>query len=335
MQPCLLYVGTADGIFVFHFDGGLRLVGRGLEGNAVRGIAIHPQDPATAHIACGLHGWGLHYTRDAGQRFETIGFTDRWVWEAAFHPLHPEVIYVGVEPPMLFVSTDDGQHFTAFQPIEQLPSRPNWTFFHPPFYAGHIHGLAIHPERPERIFAGVEHGALIYSHDGGRTWREALAGHDLHRIVIDPLNPDRILAGAGEGLFVSHDAGISWHPIDELIGKYVHAICFDPRNPATIYVYVYQADGSPLYRSDDGGQHWQAIGEGLPGARSADSLRPHPAQPDVVFYGGDVAQGRSQLFISINRGEHWTPLSEELPKIWRLQTASQRTATQTTPPPAR
>lgn len=322
MKPCLLYAGTADGVFVLHYDGELKLIGHGLAGNAVRGIAIHPQNPVEAYIACGLHGWGLHHTHNAGQHFTPVGFADRWVWDVMFHPVHHNTIYVGIEPPMLFVSPDHGQTFTAFQAIEQLPSRLRWTFFHPPFYAGHIHGLAIHPAQPERIFAGVEHGALVYSHDNGHTWHEALAGCDLHRIAINPANPDHIFAGAGEGLFVSHDAGLSWQPVAELSGHYVHAICFDPDNPATMYVYVYRAEGSPIFRSDDSGQHWQAIGDGLPPARSADSLKLHPTQSHVVFYGGDVAQNRSRLFISLDRGEHWTPLAGEWPKIWRLQTAS-------------
>ncbi|GBD40403.1 hypothetical protein HRbin38_00259 [bacterium HR38] len=78
-DPCLLYVGTGDGMYVFHARGEeLALVGRGIEGNAVRGIAVHPQDSKTAYAACGLRGWGLYRTVDAGQTWELLGFEDRW-----------------------------------------------------------------------------------------------------------------------------------------------------------------------------------------------------------------------------------------------------------------
>jgi hypothetical protein len=68
---------------------------------------------------------------------------------------------------MIYASRDEGHTFHALEGIERLQSRRHWSFFYEPFRAGHIHGLAIHPDRPERLFAGVEHGALIYTHDGG------------------------------------------------------------------------------------------------------------------------------------------------------------------------
>ncbi|MBO9315617.1 MAG: hypothetical protein J7456_07525 [Chloroflexus sp.] len=322
MRACILYIGTEDGVFVFQFDGRLNLVGRGLENNAVRGIAIHPQDSRIAYIACGLRGWGLYRTQDAGRSFATVGFEDRWVWDVVFHPAPADqkTIYAGTEPPMLYVSHDNGKTFEAFEGIERLPSRPSWKFFHKPFYAGHIHGIALHSERPQRIFAGVEDGALIYTQDGGQTWHETLVGYDLHRVVVDPLDPDRVFAGAGEGLFVSGDGGKSWKPIPELKGKYVHAICVPPQHPEEMYVYVAEK-GAPLYRSEDSGHSWRPIGHGLPEARSADSLSVHPQVPEILFYGGDVAPNKSQVFVSFDQGESWKSLSEELPKIWRLRTA--------------
>lgn len=320
MRACILYVGTDDGVFIFHFDGRLNLIGRGLENNAVRGIAINSRDSSVAYIACGLRGWGLYRTQNAGQSFETVGFKDRWVWDVVCYPAQrkPKVIYVGTEPPMLYASHDNGKTFEAFRGIEQLPSRLNWKFFYEPFYAGHIHGIALHPERPERIFAGVEHGALIYTHDGGRTWHEALVGYDLHRIAVDPANPDRVFAGAGEGLFISENAGRTWESVPEIQGKYVHAICFDPESPERMYVYV-DEDYMPLYKSEDGGQSWKPVGKGLPAARAADSLSVHPEEPDILFYGADVASKNSQVFISFDKGESWEILSAELPKIWRLR----------------
>lgn len=321
MSACLLYVGTSDGILVLEFqDEALEPVGRGLQGNAVRGIAIHPHDPEIAYVACGLRGWGLHRTRDAGRNFEMLGFQDRWVWDVAFHPGDPATLFVGTEPPMLHVTRDEGGTFQAFDGIEELPSRSRWMFFHEPFRAGHVHGIAVHLQQPDRIYAGVEHGAFIYSHDAGRTWHEALVGFDLHRVAVDPVNADRVFAGAGEGLYVSADAGRTWNSIPALEGKYVHAIAFDPRSSQTIYVYV-AAEGAPLHKSIDGGENWRQIGAGLPAARPADTICLHPQDPGVVFYGGDIGEKISRIFVSQDAGETWQPLPGEFPKIWRMRAA--------------
>ncbi|MCS6936148.1 MAG: hypothetical protein NZ610_03140 [Candidatus Bipolaricaulota bacterium] len=319
-RPCLLYVGTGDGIFVFRAsEKKLELVGRGLEGNAVRGIAVHPKDSRIAYVACGLRGWGLYKTEDAGQSWELVGFKDRWAWDVAIHPHDPKTLYVGTEPPMIYISCNAGRTFQACEGIERLPSRKHWKFFYEPFYAGHIHGIALHPQCPERIFAGVEHGALIYSYDDGKTWHEALVGHDLHRIALDPLNPDRVFAGTGEGLFMSDDAGQTWKAVPKLTDKYVHGIYFDRHNAQRVYLYVAEA-GSPLYRSDDGGRSFALISTGLPEDGPADSFSIHPDQSEVLFYGGEVRERRGQLFVSADAGASWQLLGDELPKIWRVRT---------------
>ncbi|MBE3590573.1 MAG: hypothetical protein IMW98_07100 [Firmicutes bacterium] len=222
---------------------------------------------------------------------------------------------------MLYVSRDGGATFRPLEAIERLPSRAHWTFFHPPFYAGHVHGLAFHPGQPERVFAGVEHGALIYSHDGGATWQEALVGYDLHRVAVDPADTDRVLAGAGEGLFSSPDAGASWQPVPALAGKYVHGIAFVPDRPGRVLVYA-DDPSCPVYRSDDGGRTWQPTGAGLPPARPADPLAIHPSDPDRVCYAGDVGRRASRLFVSTDGGRTWTPAGPELPKVWRLRAAA-------------
>lgn len=315
MDESLLYAGTEDGFRAIRVaDGTFEVVARDLTGEAVRGIAVDPDDPDRAFVGCGLRGWGLHLTRDGGQTFETVGFEDRWVWEATFGP--DGTLYVGTEPPMLYASRD-GENFEPFAALADLPSHDDWFFFHEPFEAGHVHGVAIHPDEPERIFAGVEHGALVYTHDGGATWNESLVGYDLHRVAVDPDDPDRVLAGAGEGLFVSPDAGASFEAVEPLAGKYVHGVHFDPSNPDRVYAYV--AADEPLSRSDDGGDSWQSIGADLPAARPADNLVVGDA--GTLFYAGDAGDG-SRLFVSNDAGETWTRLDGALPKVWRLYLAS-------------
>lgn len=319
LAPCLLYVGTEDGIYVLLQEKEqLRPIGRGLEGNAVRAIAIHRHDPRRVYVGCGLRGWGLHMSENAGRSFVNLGLTDKWVWEVAFHPSDPNTILVGTEPPMLYISHDGGKTLRFMPNIESLPSRSKWMFFHPPFYAGHIHGISIHPHRTDRIFAGVEQGALIYSHDEGQTWNETLVGCDVHRVAIDPLDADRIFVGAGEGLFVSRDAGRTWQPVQALRGKYVHGIVFADQR--TMYVYA-DEEISPLYKSEDRGETWKQIGKGLPASGPSDNLSLHPDDSRCLFYGGDLGPNEGGIFISVDGGDSWRLAHKALPKIWRLRSA--------------
>lgn len=319
LAPFRMYLGTEDGLRVAIVDGReLDVVDAGLPGETVRAIDVHPADPGDAFVGCGLRGWGLYRTGDAGRSLDAVGFEDRWVWGVARHPADPETVYVGTEPPMVFRSTDGGASFESRDRIDDLPSRSGWTFFHEPFAAGHVHGFAIHPDRPERIFAGVEQGALIYTRDGGDTWDEALVGRDVHRVAVDPADPDRVLAATGRGLHVSPDAGRSWDDVDDLDGSYVHAIVFDPTDPDRVYAYAHE-DGSPVYRSEDAGDSWTDAGDALPAARPADTLRLHPDDPETLVYVGDVDDGGSRVFVSTDRGEEWSAIGPEVSKTWRLE----------------
>lgn len=86
MKPCIVYAGTADGVFSLTFDGSdwLEQLGRGAEGNDVRAIAVDPQSPGTAYVGCGLRGRGLRHHGCLGRRLQLLDLCDgrerRWFW---------------------------------------------------------------------------------------------------------------------------------------------------------------------------------------------------------------------------------------------------------------
>ncbi len=324
-SSCRLYLGTSDGLYVAKLMAdGVDVVASAVPDNAVRAISVHPEDPTDAFVGCGLRGWGLYRTRDAGETVTHLGFEDEWVWGLARDPTDPETVYLGTEPPMLYRSTDGCESFAAFDALEALPSRPDWTFFHEPFYAGHVHGIDCHPEHPERVFAGVEHGTLVYSHDGGDSWQETLVGADVHRVAVDPTDPDRVWAATANGLHRSDDAGETWSGIPDLDGRYLHAIVFDQTTHERMYVYAADA-AAPILRSEDGGDSWSPLDETLPSARPADTVRLHPEDPGTVIYAGDSPEADTndcgRLFYSPDHGENWHRLDVTLPKVWRLEVA--------------
>lgn len=319
-----LHLGTRDGVISYVIDDGGNLTETGhiLSGQAVRGMATHPDNPDLLFIACGLRGWGLHVSEDGGSTARSIGFDDRWAWDVVIDPAEPDTILVGTEPPAMFRGhrSNGSWTFEEFTGIQHVPSRSRWTFFHEPFRAGHVHGIARTAERPERIVAGVEHGAVILSRDGGTTWQDTLVGFDVHRVIVHPDEPDTVYVGAGNGLHVSRDGGESWTAIPDLRGKYVHTIQFQPDNARSMLVYV-DSSACPLYRSDDGGESWRCIGAGLPATRPADPVRFVPSNIDMLYYAGDTGSQASTIYRSDDGGKSWNHILEGLPKVWRMHIA--------------
>ncbi|MCB0045002.1 MAG: exo-alpha-sialidase [Caldilineaceae bacterium] len=144
------------------------------------------------------------------------------------------------------------------------------------------------PADADTVYAGVEDAALFRSRDGGQTWQE-LSG--LRRAKGELWQP-----GAG--------------------GMCLHTILLDPDNPQRIYVAISAAGA---FRSDDGGQSWRPINQGLvspwelpdPNAEvghCVHNLAMHPSRPDVLFM-----QKHWDVMRSDNRGDLWHEVSGNLP----------------------
>lgn len=203
--------------------------------------------------------------------------------------------------------------------------------------------------REGELYAGVDPGALFISRDGGASWQlsESLAQHptlgswmagaaglSIHSISIDPRDPDRILlAGSATGCYLSRDGGETWTPrnlglralhlppemmdafSEEAAGHCIHSMHAHPLRPDRIW----QQNHWGQYRSDDGGETWIDIGEGLPGefgfATAID-----PRDPDTAWYvplDQDQARmprgGQLTVFRTRDAGASWEPLREGLP----------------------
>ena len=317
---CQLYVGTDDGVRVLHIgEGGITVIREGVTSNAIRDIAVAPTDSETAYIGCGLRGWGLYRTTDGGQQFEEVGFADKWVWGVTYGS--DETLYVGTEPPMLYRQTDDG--FIALDGLADVSSHEDWYFFYEPFEAGHVHGLTMHPTRPNRLYAGIEVGGVIYSHDGGETWQDTLRGADVHRLAVAPSNPDRVLAATGSGLFVSDDAGRSWTGIDVFDERYVKTVQFAPDAPATVYTsgaVTPGANQARIMRSEDSGRSWSEITT-FPADGVAGMIGLHVSHDGILFHSGYVDDEHDRIHISTDNGETWTELAPKLPRVRTLAAA--------------
>jgi hypothetical protein len=132
------------------------------------------------------------------------------------------------------------------------------------------------------------------------------------------------------GVWLSEDGGASWrHGNEGLVPRYVPEEAME----GTIDLCVHNMHRAPLrperlfmqfhggvYRSDDAGESWISIAEGLP-ADFGFPMVIDPADPDSAFVipmnsDGDrvTVDGRARVFGTRDAGESWTSLSDGLPQ---------------------
>ncbi len=113
-------------------------------------------------------------------------------------------------------------------------------------------------------------------------------------IAIDPRNPFVFYVGLGHGgIFKTNDNGVTFDPIfDKQPALSIGAIAVAPSDSDVIWVGTGEANdrnssdwGDGVYRSTDGGEHWQNVG--LKNSRAIARIVVDPKNPEVAYVAGD------------------------------------------------
>ncbi len=179
--------------------------------------------------------------------------------------------------------------------------------------------LALDPNNAEVIWLGTGEannqrssywGSGVYrSENGGKDWQAmGLAdSHHIGRIVVDPADSQRVFVAAlghlytpneERGVFRSLDGGKNWEKV-LFVNADVGAVdvALDPNDGQRLYAATYErrrrawnfdgaGPGSAIWRSDDGGDHWQRLEGGLPDGeigRIGLDIHPGTAAASVVY----------------------------------------------------
>ena len=249
--------------------------------------------------------------------------------DIAILPEDPATWYVGVGSGGVWKTTNAGTTWTPIFDAEASYS---------------IGAVTIDPSNSNTIWVGtgenvggrhVGFGDGVYrSQDGGETWENlGLKNSDhISKIVVHPDDPNTVFvaaqgplwsSGGDRGLFKTSDGGESWENVlsaGEWTG--VTDVIIDPRDANRLYAATWQhhrtvaayVGGGPesgIHMSEDGGETWVELTNGLPeGNMGKIGLAISPERPDVIYAAIELNRRMGGVWRSETRGASWKKMSD-------------------------
>lgn len=304
----LLLVGTMKGAFVLRSNArrtSWEVVGPAFHGNAVYTMAYDARKDRHRLWASTSSFWGtlLRSSDDfgktwtnpqqAGVRFPSdCGASLKNIWQLCLgREDEPDILYCGVEPAALFMSQDAGESWSLVRGLFEHPHRPRWV----PGNGGLcLHTILLDPANKQRMYVGISAGGVYRTDDGGVNWQ-----------------------ARNRGIRVLHEP--NKYPE---FGQCVHKMVLHPAHTDRIFLQHHWG----LYRSDDRGDSWQSISNGVP-SDFGFAMIVHPRDPNCVYVlpiESDefrcTPDGRLRVYRTRNAGGSWEALCHGLPQKGAYET---------------
>ena len=315
-----VYVGMHDGVCaVFSKDDGQTWQQGPVTPlpHAAARLTASPVDPRRAFLAA--YEAGVYRTDDGGLTWQHLdSYPTPYAHSVLAHPSEASTVFVGSEPAALFQSTDSGGTWQEFPGFRAVPESKDWGF-HAETRDSHVRDLRVSPAGPSCMFAGIEVGGMVSTHDGGATWKQ-LPGlnDDIHCVNLSQDRPRTVYVATARAPYRTDDEGENWVVINTgLDRRYTLHIAADPDDADMVLVTVSENAGrkSPqFYRSINGGHSWslvEGLGEGDNPEDMVVTFDWDAGSPGRVFAGTDGGK----LFCSDDRGETWKELPVSLPTV--------------------
>jgi hypothetical protein len=265
---------------------------------------------------------------------------DGAVQALAVDPTNANIVYAAAVNGGIWKTTDATDASPVWTPLtdQSLPAES-------------MQSIAISPVHPNTIFAGTgstssfnidgnDGFGIVRSTDGGRHWEvqatSTFASQRVRSVVPTRLDDGKVILAAtfwgvtppayaffpGGGVYRSTDNGDTFQQVSGTAGSGLPAegvsdLVADPSNPSRFYAAVAPFFFNPtgaegVYRSDDGGQTWSSVSNGLAGLASCGrillSVHNSPGN-DVVYAAVIDNNGNLQgVFRSGDLGADWTAM---------------------------
>jgi uncharacterized protein YkwD len=168
--------------------------------------------------------------------------SDEVITDFSVHPEDANTVYLAGSFG-LYKSTDAGESWLKVSPnILNIVSR-----------------IVIAPDNPQRIYA--KSWALFRSEDGGKTWNQIPSPPSYCDLEVAPSDPNRLYAPSCYGddapaLYRSDDGGQNWITPTDNFTQTLSNLAVSPIDSDLLIVSTYQQS---IYRSTDGGSHWDML----------------------------------------------------------------------------
>ena len=304
----VLLVGTIKGAFLISSDANRQkweVSGPHFGGRVVYAMAYDGRAGRQRLWASSTHfafGTLLHSSDDFGRTWtnpesapvklpEATGQALAQIWQIApGAESEPEKMYCGVEPAALFESNDAGATWTLVQGLFDHPHRPQWQ----PGGGGLcLHTIVVNPANPQSLLIAISTGGVYRTDDGGATW-----------------------SAKNQGV----TAGFQPNKYPEF-GQCVHKVARAATQPERLYL---QNHGG-LFRSDDGGDSWQDIANGVP-SDFGFPMVVHPRDPETAYtFPLETAvrvspEGDLRVYRTRDGGASWQALGTGFPEELSYET---------------
>lgn len=269
----------------------------------------------------------------------------------------PGRIYAGTIPGGLFVSDDGGDTWELNKPLWNHESRGGDLFSgaatsetkwggtpasidYGVFEPG-IHSIVVDANDPQHIYVAVSSAGVLETTDGGLTWsgrNNGMSmdygpnpnpewGHDPHFVTACSAAPNCLWQQNHFGVFFSDDGAQEWKKVSvpESGVHFGFPIVVDNKDGNTAWVVPARADsermtidgGLFVARTNDGGQSWEQLREGLPQEHAYDITFRHAldASGDCVCFGTTTGN----VYLSEDRGQTWQCLGTNFPPVYSVR----------------
>jgi len=293
-------IGTRKGLFTLESDGDRRdwkLSGPLCESWPVY-HAVFDQDAGTIYAAAASewHGQAIWRSSDLGETWalssEGLNFGEgdapKVSKVSTLAASHGRVL-VGVEAPGIFESRDGGETWSLLSTLAGEPGSSRWNdpASQPPGHLG-ISALMTDADDASRFWAIVQGVGIFETADGGTSWTPRNEG--LRRDWPAPPEPE--------------------------VGFCVHRLVRSPVDGDRMY----QQNHVGVHRSDDAGQSWTEITDGLP-SEFGFAAATHPHDRDTFYvipldpgHARCMPEGQAAVWRTRDAGASWQKLTRGLPQ---------------------